>query len=36
MLNQAPHHKYIWGIGGTAPHIFNCGTRLRWVVSFMS
>jgi hypothetical protein len=23
-----------WGIGGIAPHIFNLGTRYRWVVRF--
>jgi hypothetical protein len=27
--------KAYWGSGGIAPRVFNLGTRLRWVVSFM-
>jgi hypothetical protein len=29
MLNQAPHHEYVWGSGGIDPRIFNLGTGRR-------
>jgi hypothetical protein len=29
VLNQAPHNEHVWGSRGTAPNIFNFGTRWR-------
>jgi len=34
-FNWAPYHEGILGSEGTAPHIFDLGTRWRWVVSFL-
>jgi len=35
LLNEASQHGDIWGSGSVALHIFNLGTRQRWVVRFI-
>jgi len=33
MFNKFPVYEDVWEIGGTAPHILNLRTSLRWVVN---
>jgi hypothetical protein len=34
VLNSAPRHEDVLGIGGISPLTFNLSTRWRWVISF--